>query len=297
MDFKSLRYPLKVAEHQSISKAAAELNISQPSLSKYIKKLSENLGIELLEWKGQKVVLTYAGKTYICWAKKILPLTEKLNTVNLNTSKSAIKIACPMGEGNYINPFVIRQFWELYPDVRIELIDGTAPEDTVILGQCDFAIVNRTVGNKELDSQFIANDEVILVTSAMHPVKDYAVWKEYCRFPRIDVGLLSNETLIEVSSEYRSFQMSREFLKEQNVSLKPMVSVDSIYQAVRIAAAGDAVCFVPERAIRNYKFPEGIARYSIGDPLTMDIFIVHKRDEQLSQYAELFISLMKDFLS
>lgn len=297
MDFKSLRYPLMVAEYQSISKAAAELNISQPSLSKYIKNLSESLNAELFERKGQELTLTYAGKRYIYWAKKILPLTERLNKISLETNKDKIKIACPMGEGTYINPFVVRQFWEQYPDTCIDLRDSADPENDIISGEYDFAIVNQVVDNDNLQSQFIATDEVILVTGATHPIKNYAVWKEHCRFPWIDVGLLSDETLIQVSPRHQSLQLIRRFLKKQNVALEPMMYVDSVYQAVRIAAAGDGICFVPERVIRNHKFPEGIAKYSVGAPITMDIFIIHQKSRKLPEYAEVFIDLIKNFLS
>ena len=75
MEFHQLRYFLEVAETQHITKSAEALHISQPSLSKAIHRLEEELGVPLFVSRGRNVVLTEYGK-YL--QKKVEPLINKL---------------------------------------------------------------------------------------------------------------------------------------------------------------------------------------------------------------------------
>ena len=72
MDFKELQYILCIAKNNSISKAAKELYISQPSLSKYLQNFERKLNIKFFDRAGNNFILTYAGETYIRYAKEIL---------------------------------------------------------------------------------------------------------------------------------------------------------------------------------------------------------------------------------
>ncbi|OON92055.1 MAG: hypothetical protein ATN34_01060 [Epulopiscium sp. Nele67-Bin002] len=69
MDFKELNYVIALADFQQMTKAAEQLFISQPSLSKYIKTLEDSLGIKLFNKVGNRFVLTYAGECYVESAK------------------------------------------------------------------------------------------------------------------------------------------------------------------------------------------------------------------------------------
>ena len=62
MDFKQLSYIVKVAECQNITKAAKELFISQPSLSQFLSKTEEELGVKLFDRSTNPLTLTYSGK-------------------------------------------------------------------------------------------------------------------------------------------------------------------------------------------------------------------------------------------
>ncbi|MGL5314367.1 MAG: LysR family transcriptional regulator, partial [Peptostreptococcaceae bacterium] len=72
MNSKKLNYIITISELQSISKAAAQLFISQPSLSNIVSNLEKELGIKLFNRTTNPISLTYAGERYIETAKKIL---------------------------------------------------------------------------------------------------------------------------------------------------------------------------------------------------------------------------------
>ena len=78
MEFRTVAYFLEVAQKKSFTKAAQSLHISQPTLSKQIRLLEEELGCELFERKPRSVVLTDRGKAFLVWAKKINAMTENV---------------------------------------------------------------------------------------------------------------------------------------------------------------------------------------------------------------------------
>ena len=71
MDLKEARYILAIARHKSIGKAAESLFISQPSLSKYLKNLEQQLGAPLFSRLEQGYVPTYMGERYLYYAEQI----------------------------------------------------------------------------------------------------------------------------------------------------------------------------------------------------------------------------------
>lgn len=70
MELKEARYILAIARHKSISKAAEALFISQPSLSKYLKNLEQQLGTRLFDRIGNGYFPTYVGERYLHYAEK-----------------------------------------------------------------------------------------------------------------------------------------------------------------------------------------------------------------------------------
>ena len=79
MDFREMTYVIAIARHQSVSKAANELYVSQPTLSKFVQNLEKELGQPLFKRLGKKFVLTYAGERYVEYAKNILNAKKELD--------------------------------------------------------------------------------------------------------------------------------------------------------------------------------------------------------------------------
>ena len=79
MDFRELSYITAIAKYQNITKAAESLYISQPTLSKFLKALEEDIGLKLFRRLGNRYVLTHAGECYLQKAEQILQLKNELD--------------------------------------------------------------------------------------------------------------------------------------------------------------------------------------------------------------------------
>ena len=90
MDLKECRYILKIATTKNISKAAAELYVSQPALSRYLNNVEEDLGIRLFDRTTYPISLTPAGEVYVANAHAIIDIYENM-VLSINEIKNTKK--------------------------------------------------------------------------------------------------------------------------------------------------------------------------------------------------------------
>ena len=101
---KELSYVVAVAQTGSVSKAAENLFISQPSLSRYIRDLESRLGVQLFQRVGNRVSLTYAGEKYVETSKQILALYENLERDLKDVDEALtgrLKVGCALVRMSY----------------------------------------------------------------------------------------------------------------------------------------------------------------------------------------------------
>jgi len=83
MEFREFQYVIAIAKYQNITKAAESLYIGQPTLSKFLKNLEDELGVSLFRKAGHKYHLTYVGERYLEKAEQIL---QDRKSTRLNSS-------------------------------------------------------------------------------------------------------------------------------------------------------------------------------------------------------------------
>lgn len=145
MELRQLRYFLAVAEEENISAAARRLNLSQPALSRQIKALEDSLGWELLDRGKKSVGLTKAGMVVAEEGKRILARVD----LGLERMKREIEgVVLRVGYAPTLSSDFLRlgleRFSQLYPQVKIELLDLSSSEMEQGLGD---GMLDLVVGN------------------------------------------------------------------------------------------------------------------------------------------------------
>ena len=155
LDFRVLNYFLTVAQEKTISKAAESLHLSQPTLSKQLKELEEELGVQLFTRGNREITLTEDGHYLVNRGKEILSLVDT-TTTNLSSKETVSgKIVIGGGETKAMQFIAesIRNYTEKYPDVNIHLYSGNADDVSEKLDKSilDFGIVIDPVEKKKYD--------------------------------------------------------------------------------------------------------------------------------------------------
>ena len=178
MTLKQLRYLVGIADSGlNITSAAERLFTSQPGISKQLKQLEAELGVQLFTRKGKSLAaITPAGREVIARARKIL--REVSNIASLASDLTAevdgtLSIATTHTQARYVLPEVIRAFRERYPGVDLELHQGTSEQiaELVSTNKVDFAIAT---GSQDLFSNLtllpIYDWHRIVLVPKQHPL-------------------------------------------------------------------------------------------------------------------------------
>ncbi|OAS89252.1 MULTISPECIES: LysR family transcriptional regulator [Metabacillus] len=173
MELKDLRYFTEVANYGSFTKAAANTYISQPTLSKSIKKLESELKVELFERSTRKLMLTDAGEIVYKQAIKILGATDELSTLLddlMNLPTGDIKIGIPPLIGTLFFPTIAKNFGILYPEVSLELIELGAKriEHLVDQGEVDIGIIVLPSDKTKFNTLPFIKEQFMLYTYKEH---------------------------------------------------------------------------------------------------------------------------------
>jgi LysR family cys regulon transcriptional activator len=150
MKLQQLRYLSEVIRHGlNLSEAAASLHTSQPGISKQIKLLEEELGVDLLVRHGRRVVdLTPPGRAIVEIIDRILRDTDNLRQVGREfgeEGRGALTVATTHTQARYTLPSVIQRFTARYPKVRMSLREGSSQQiaDLMQAGEADIAIITE----------------------------------------------------------------------------------------------------------------------------------------------------------
>lgn len=171
MDIDQLRYFLKVAERQNFTRAAEELAISQPALSRSIQRLEEELGQPVLERKSRSVALTDAGLLLQARAQQALSILEDTKAEIADDGQSGrVRVGAIPTIAPYYLPQVLRQFAEEFPKAALIVQENTTE---VLLKSCtqgdiDLAILALPIAAKHLEIEELFAEELLLVLPPGH---------------------------------------------------------------------------------------------------------------------------------
>lgn len=164
-----------VANRLSFTKAANELSISQPAVTKHIKEIENQLNTKLFDRKGTTIQLTESGKILFVYAEKSRQLYRDLEFAisQLNKAeKGKLKIGASTTIAQYILPEILAKFNSYYKDINIELVTHNSEDISTLLknGQIDLGIVEGESKSSYFDYEKFKRDEIVLVCKSNHPL-------------------------------------------------------------------------------------------------------------------------------
>lgn len=168
MDYRDTVF-ISVAENLSFSKAAGELNISQPAVTRHIKELEERYHTNLFERKGNKIYLTITGEKVYNVFKQIgqqySELDFEIGQMH-NSISGEFKIGASSTISQYLIPKTIASFHKRYPKIQIVLINGNSFEMEKLLleNKVDLALVENSSSQSGIRYRNFLDDELIVVT-------------------------------------------------------------------------------------------------------------------------------------
>lgn len=189
MDFR-LRVFAAVARHLNFTKAANELHISQPAISKHIQELESTYAVRLFERAGHRITLTPAGEAFLKYAEQILEEYRLLGLeMNLHSGSFSgmLRIGASTTIAQYVIPEIVAKFIQRFPDIRLTLFSGNSEqiEQELVGHRIDLGLVESSSRHAGLKYSHIGRDELVLVTSSRNRTKEEVAVGELKSLPLV----------------------------------------------------------------------------------------------------------------
>ena len=259
-ELSSMKAFVILAESSSFNNAAKLLNITQPALTRRIKKMEEDLHIQLFERTTRKVTLTKAGKRLLPEARELI---KKFDETLFN----------------------IRDFNDLYPNIKVRILEQGTNNcmESVLCNESDFGINMNNVTNSSIDFTPLVNEPFVLACRRDHPLakKQLVEWQELVGYKMIGVRSSSgNRLLIEQQLADKPWKLDW-FYEVRHLS----TSLGLVEAGLGISALpGLAMPHAPYSSIIGIPLVEPVIRRTLG--------IIRRKDAVLSPAAERFFALL-----
>ena len=286
VELRLLRYGVAVAEDLHFSRAAARLHVAQPSLSKQIRELEEELGIQLFERTKREVRLTEAGKVFVQEAR--ISLLHSHRAVHLaKASRDSNRFA--LGYSPYVDFDLLSTIRSLassqFPDVKLSLVSSFSQEQAQLLhtGQLDAGIVILPVSDDRLTVQSVKHEPLLAAFPRKHRL---------CSRGALRLRDLNGVPLIVVSRQWQPqfYKRATEICASEGYTPSVVQKVKTELEAIHMVAEGLGFT-VARQCFERLKCPGVVFRSLEGCPLAVETGLIHRAGQQSSVLAAMLSSV------
>lgn len=281
-----------VAKNKNITKASNELLISQPSISKSIKNLEDQLDCQLFIRNKRGVILTEEGKMFYEQIKTAMEIIESAEeklkeVINLNYGVINIGISNTLTQ-KYLLPY-IKEFHNTYPNIKINIITGTTNNllNSARNGVINFIILNlpyiipndfNTIKLKEIHDIFVASNK-------FNDLKDKTIKLED----------LNNYPLIIIAKGSNTRYFLDNYTSSKGVILKPEMELASNSLVTEFTKIGLGIGYLTKEFISKELENNELFEIKIEEDIpTRSIGLIYSNNRYLSKTSKEFIKLLNE---
>jgi len=293
MELRHLRYFVAVAETGSLTTAAEQrLHTAQPSLSRQIRDLEIEVGVQLLTRSARGVELTPAGHAFLHHARLALAQAEAAIEAAwrvAHPAKPVFALGFLTGQEMDWLPEAMRVLRDVLPDIEVTISSQYSPllGEALTKGKLDLAFMRAEPGMPDLTYQLVAEESLVAVLPGDHRL---------AALDEVDPRELVGETFIAVSTTAPTLRaIINAFISQSGLDIHPTHEVDNLAMAMSLIASTRGVALLPAYA-KNFLPLSVISRPLTGDAPKIDLVIAYST-ANTSPTLKLFLSRIEDLLS
>jgi LysR family hca operon transcriptional activator len=293
MELRHLRYFVAVAEAGSLTVAADQkLHTSQPSLSRQIRDLEDEIGARLLTRRARGIELTPAGRAFLDHARVVLSQVEA-------AAEAARRVAHPakpcfvMGflTGHELTwmPEALRILRDELPNIDVMISSQYSPRlaDGLSKGKIDAAVLRREKGVRELAYRVLVKEPLVVVLPSDHRL---------AALKAIGPSDLAGEAFVTVSDTAPVLRVViDDYLKRSAVNITPAHEADHLSMGMSLIASTRGVGLLPAYA-QNFLPSSVTSRPLKGDTPTIDLVLGYKKSND-SPILKLLLSRLDELVA
>jgi LysR family hca operon transcriptional activator len=293
MELRHLRYFVAVAEEGSLTLAAERrLHTAQPSLSRQIRDLEQEVGVPLLRRTPRGVELTDAGAVFLDYARMALAQADSARDAARRAGKAekgSLAIGFLTGQEMNWLPEVMRIVRDTLPDVDVTVTSMISPAlaEEVARGKLDLAFMRPESNTPNLEFRVVRREPIVVVLPSDHHL---------ARRPAIRPQTLVGETFIGVSPVAPVLRgIIDDYLSREGVNIVPDHDVDNLAMAISLIASTGGVGLAPAYIQRLLPVTL-VTRPLEGDTPTIDLVVGYLGTNR-SPFLKAFLSKLETLIA
>ena len=303
MNLKQIKYVTVLADQGSFSKAAEELNISQPSLSQYVRKIEDELGVSLFDRSGNVLKLTDAGKVYLEAGRSILDIERRMKNefADIRDCRTGtVTIGVSPHRSICVLPPVIAEFHRRFPGMQIIIDERVGQEllEKAEKGEYDLCVTTLPVDEDILEYELIKRDGCVLAVPTGSDLDDRLKKKSRNRkngFPSVEFREVDGNEFIALSDNQVMQKILDDICKKEGVKLNKTVICRSLEAELALVKEGIGPALLPSSMLRD---EDGkVSCYSLTEDVTIrEIVVAWRKEYKPSKAVRELIDIMKEIL-
>lgn len=288
MKIMQLRYFMEVCRCGSVTKAAKELYISQPSVTSAIHEMEKEFGVNLFYRRQKKMELTKEGEYLYQEGEKILNHLEELEQTmkNFGGKNNIIKVGVPPMIGTFVFPGMFREFREQYPELSLEIQEYGSMQTRQQV-QNDLLDVAMVILDETTEKDFycvpLMETELILVVSRDNPLAGMKA---------VNVELLRNEPLVLMREDsYQNAEIRKRF-QEAEIVPNVLLYSSQLYTIQEFVRYNNAAAFLFRDLVEHDPELVGI---SCDPPIPIRIGLIWKRGKYTYNGTKHLIQFAREY--
>lgn len=299
MNLKLLKYIVTVAEERNLTRAAARLRISQPSLTQNINNLETQLGAQLFDRSVSPLELTYAGNIYVSWAKSVLlgemETYQKIKKIS-GPKRTRLSVGLASHRSLIMIPPIARPMFEKFPNCDFSYINGTMEE---LLSKLNVHTLDLVIGSGLHSSVHYSNihiteEQLVLAAPVSYGLSKVAYAPEYRDYPAIQLAQINTYPLIAYPEDFFLGRSIRDLCEQENFVAHYRIECTNVELGHTLVGQGLGICLLPELYVRLSPPLEGVEYFTLkGRSISRSVTLTYTNGRALSNEAKYFIDLFR----
>ena len=303
-------YVYEVYKEKSISKAASNLYISQPSLSATIKKVEEKLGMPIFDRSTSPLRLTEFGKIYIKAIEDVYEIEKSVNNFisDINMLRfGELSIGASNVFAAYALPPIISEFKKKYPDVKVNLNEGNTEilESLLSSNKVDMVIDNNRYDTGIYDKALYSKERILLavpkIFNECQQVKEFALdeecikSKKHCEknCPAVPLSVFSSVPFIMLTPNNDTRIRSDKMCREAGFQPNRVLEVNQQATAYMIATTKMGATFISDSVVDKMPSYENLSYYKIDSSAAeRNVYFYFKKHKYKTRVMQEFMNFI-----
>ena len=298
MNMKQALYFKTIAQYGTITAAAKQLYISQPSLSQTLRQIEDEVGTPLFDRSTSPFHLTYAGERYLKAVEAMLDietrLKEEIESIRRDDG-GRLRLGISVTRAMQVLPDVIPIFTKAYPNVTIELTEAASAslEGLLQKGQIDLALAALEANEANIAYELIEKESIGILAG-----KDSQLAQLVPSGTPISLEMVEKEAFVSLDTSHSSRIIQDRLFRRYNIRPKILLETSSLEVARRVALKSGACMVLPDVYADEFVFNSGGAFYPLKDYENhRHFYACYRNDEYTKKYIRDFVSITTSVLN